>query len=110
MTTIASVPTDVESARRDWEDAFRSYEAELRDPAKAERLGPQFSLIRDELRKRIGSNFTLAELAGEYRGAETWARGVVSERAAAPGWPRTLTIVEGAAFHVHARGAADYEP
>jgi hypothetical protein len=100
----------VESSRRDWEDAFQRYEAELRDPARAERLRPQLTLLREELRKRIGSSFTLAELAGEYRTSETWARDAVSERAAAPGWPRTLSIVEGAAFHLHSRGAVDYQP
>jgi hypothetical protein len=104
------VPADVESARLDWEDAFRSYEAELRDPVQAERLRPQVALMRDELRKRVGSTFTLAELAEEYRRAEIWARHAISERAAKPGWPRTLAIVEGTAFHLYARGAVDYEP
>jgi hypothetical protein len=101
---------DVESSRRDWEEAFRRYEAELRDPVQAERLRPQLTLLREELRKRIGSSFSLAELADAYRTSERWARDAVSERAAAPGWPRTLTIVEGAAFHLHARGAVDYQP
>ena len=101
---------DVEIARREWEDAFRRYEAELRDPAQASRLRAQFAVLRDELRKRVGSRFTLAQLATEYREAERWARDAVSERAAAPGWPRTLTVVEGAAFHSYARGAVDYEP
>lgn len=101
---------DVESSRRDWEEAFRRYETELRDPVQAERLREQLTLLREELRKRIGSTFTLAELADEYRGSEVWAREVVSERAPAPGWPRTLSTVEGAAFHLHSRGAVDYEP
>ena len=101
---------DVESARREWEDASRRYETELRDPTQAARLGPQFSVLRDELRKRVGATYTLAQLAAEYRHAERWARDAISERAAAPGWPRTLTVVEGAAFHSYARGAVDYEP
>jgi hypothetical protein len=104
------VPADVESARREWEAAFRRYETELRDPTQAARLLPQFAVLRDELRKRVGSSFTLADLASEYREAERWARDVVSEHAAAPGWPRMLTLVEGAAFHSYARGAVDYEP
>ena len=101
---------DVESSRRDWEEASRRYEAESRDPVQAERLRPQLTLLREELRKRIGSTFTHAELADEYRTSEAWARDVVSERAAAPGWPRTLSIVEGTAFHLHSRGAVDYQP
>jgi hypothetical protein len=101
---------DVESSRRDWEDAYRRYEVELRDPVQAERLRPQVLLLRDELRKRVGSSYTLAELAEEYRNAEAWARHVVSERAPGAGWWQTLTLVEGAAFHIYARGAVDYTP
>jgi hypothetical protein len=101
---------DVESARREWEEASRRYETELRDPTQAARLPPQFSALRDELRKRVGGTFTLAQLAAEYGNAERWARDAISERAAAPGWPRTLAVVEGAAFHSYARGAVDYEP
>ena len=100
----------MESARQEWEEAFRRYETEMRDPAQAARLRPQFAVLRDELRKRVGSTFTLAQLAAEYIKAERWARDAVAERAAAPGWPRTLTVVEGAAFHTYARGAVDYEP
>jgi hypothetical protein len=100
----------VESSRHDWEQAFRRYEAQQGDPAQAERLRPQLTLLREELRKRIGSTFTLAELAAEYRTSEAWARDAISERAAAPGWPRTLSVVEGAAFHLYSRGAVDYEP
>ena len=104
------MPADLESARYEWEEAFRRYEAELRDPAQAARLRPQFSVLRDELRKRLGSTFTLAELAREYAAAERWARDSVSERASAPGWPQTLTVVAGAVFHSYVRGAVDYEP
>jgi hypothetical protein len=104
------VPADVESARLEWEEAFRRYERELRDPQQAARLRPQFAVLRDELRKRVGSTFTLNQLAAEYREAERWVRDAVSERAASAGWPRTLTLVEGAAFHSYARGAVDYEP
>ena len=82
----------------------------MRDPVQAERLRPQLTLVRDELRKRIGSSYTLAELADAYCASEAWARDAISERAAAPGWPRTLSIVEGAAFHLYARGAVDYRP
>ena len=101
---------DVESARREWAEAARRYEAELHDPAQASRLRPQFGVLRDELRKRVGSTFTLAQLAAAYKEAERWALDAVSERAASPGWARTLTIVEGAVFHSYARGAVDYEP
>ena len=34
----------------------------------------------------------------------------MAEHSPAPGWPRTLSLVEAAAFHEYARGAQDYEP
>jgi hypothetical protein len=104
------VAADVESARRDWEDAYRRLEQAAREPGRAEWLRLQLEVVADELRKRVGSTFTLGELATEYRRADAWVRDVVSERAAAPGWPLTLAMVEGAAFYVYSRGAQDYAP
>lgn len=101
---------DLESARREWEDAYRRFEDAGGEPAQAERMREQLAVVSSELRRRLGSTFTLAELAGEYRSADVWALAVVSERAASPGWPGTVTVVEGAAFHLYARGAVDYEP
>jgi hypothetical protein len=101
---------DVYSARRDWEDAHRRLENEMRDPRRKEQLLRQVEVVSDELRKRIGARFTLRELVDEYHQADVWARHAVSERAPAQGWPRTLSLVEGAAFHVYSRGAEDYRP
>jgi hypothetical protein len=100
----------VESARRDWEDGYRSFQEQARDPARADLLHRQLNAVLEELRRRIGGVFTLAELADAYAGAERWSRVAVAERAPAPGWPRTLTLVEAGAFHLYSRGAVDYEP
>ena len=100
---------EVESARREWEDGHRRLLDETRDRLARERLHRQVEVVLDELRRRVGGTFTLAELAREYAGAETWTRAAVSEHAPAPGWPRTLSTVEAAAFHLYARGAVDYE-
>ena len=51
----------------------------------------------------------MGELADEYAGADRWAQDVLAEQGV-PGWPRTLKLVEGAAFHLYARGAVDYLP
>ena len=101
---------DVQSAKLEWEDANGRFERALEDPAGGAALLPQLEVVLDELRKRVGSTFTLAELGREYARAETWAREAVAERAPAPGWPRTLAMVEGAAFHRYSLGASDYEP
>ena len=93
---------EVESARREWAEGHRR----LLD----ERLLAQVDVVAAELRRRVGGTFTLRELAEAYAGAERWSRAVVAEHAPAPGWPRTLSLVEAAAFHQYARGAQDYEP
>jgi len=96
---------EVESARREWAEGHRRLLDE-----RDERLLAQVDVVAAELRRRVGGTFTLRELAEAYAGAERWSRVVVAEHAPAPGWPRTLSLVEAAAFHQYARGAQDYEP
>ncbi len=73
--------------------------------SRAERVRPQLEAVTSELRRRVGGTFTLRELAEEYARADGWARDVLAEQARSPDWPRTLALVEGAAFHLYARGA-----
>jgi hypothetical protein len=104
------VTADLESARHEWADAYRRLVEAQRDPRAAEGLRLQLRAVTEELRRRIGSTFTLRELAVEYARADEWAWSVLDERAGSPGWPASLAVVEGAAFHLYARGATDYEP
>jgi hypothetical protein len=100
----------VESARRDWEDGYRRFVGETGDPARADVLHRQLDEVTDELRRRLGSRFTLGELESTYRSSDAWVRLTVAERAPARGWERTLSTVADAAFHLYSRGAADFEP
>lgn len=102
--------SDVESARYEWEFAFRRFDEAAGEPGSSDGLHRQLRVLSDELRKRVGSTFTLRELASEYGRADGWAREALAERASFPGWLSSLSIVEGAAFHLYARGAVDYEP
>ena len=100
----------VENARQQWEDGYRRLQAEARDPVRYARMLEQVEAVTDELRRRLGQVFTLAELAEVYARAEDWSREAVAQNAPTPGWPRTLSTVEDAAFHLYARGARDYAP
>jgi alcohol dehydrogenase class IV len=100
----------LEVVRREWEDGYRRFEDAARDSGAADRLSLQLEAVTDELRKRVGQTFTLRDLAAAYERSDAWARDVVSERAATPGWPRTVAIVQDAAFHLYQRGAVDYAP
>ncbi len=104
------MPTSVESARHEWEHGYRRLEATRGDADDYARLLIQVETITDELRRRLGAVFTLAELVETYGGAERWVRDVVSERAPVKNWPRTLATAEDAAFHLYQRGAIDYQP
>ena len=101
---------EVLSARREWEEGHRRLLEQARDPSVGDRLLTQVDAVAAELRRRVGGVFTLRELAAAYARSEEWSRAVVSEQAPAPGWPRTLSLVEAAAFHLYARGAQDYQP
>lgn len=101
---------EVESARREWEDGHRRLLEQARAAEQPERLLAQVDAVAAELRRRVGGTFTLGELAEAYARAEHWTRTAVAENAPAPGWPRTLSLVEASAFHLYARGAQDYEP
>jgi hypothetical protein len=96
--------------RQEWEEGSRRLEAARDDPRRYHRLLEQLDVIIEELRKRIGQTYTLAELADVYRDAERWARPAVEERAPSQGWPRDLAVVLAAAFHAYQRGAVDYLP
>ena len=101
---------EIESARREWEEGQRRLLDQSDDARERERLLVQVEAVTEELRRRVGGTFTLAELTRAYSGADSWSREIVSQRAPAPGWPRTLSLVEATAFQLYSRGAVDYEP
>jgi hypothetical protein len=100
----------LETVRQEWEAGNRRFEEQMQDPVARPRLLAQLEVVTDELRKRVGQTFTLDELAAVYARADDWVREVVDEHAGAPGWPRTVSLVQAAAFHLYQRGAVDYTP
>jgi hypothetical protein len=100
----------IEVARQEWEEGSRRLEVEHEDARRYAQLLELLELVLDELRKRVGQTYTLAELVAAYGESERWAREVLAERAQTPGWTRDFTIVLAAAFDAYQRGAIDYEP
>ena len=107
---IAGVPEKVEVARQQWQEGYRRFQTLADEPASRDRLYLELEMISDELRRRIGQTFTMAEAAEVYGDAERWATETVAERAPVRGWPRDLAIVLDAAFCLYARAAVDYLP
>jgi hypothetical protein len=100
----------VDAVRQAWDEGNRRLEAHAHDRRTYLRLLEQVEVLTEELRRRVGVTFTLAELADAYSGAERWSGDAIAERVPAPDWPATLAIVEDAAFYRYQRGAIDYEP
>jgi hypothetical protein len=93
----------VEHARQQWEEGHRRLQSYSADRALFLQLHAQASAVVDELNRRVGQTFTLAELADAYREADRWIYEVL-------GPARHLATVQDAAFHLYARGAVDYSP
>ncbi|HZB23114.1 MAG TPA: hypothetical protein VE444_04660 [Gaiellaceae bacterium] len=100
---------EVELARRQWAEGHERFDTDVRGGREEELLGA-LEAVTDELRRRVGQTYSLDDLAHAYAVADTWVRDAVSEHAPFAGWPRYVTTVQDAAFHLYARGATDYVP
>jgi uncharacterized membrane-anchored protein len=100
----------VDVARHQWDEALRRIEQE-RAP-RSHDLAALVETVQDELRRRVGQTFTLAQLADAYTGSEDGVREVVADavRPKASAGVRDSVLVGDAAFGRYARGAADYAP
>ena len=96
----------VENARLQWENGYRRLNEHASDRPTYERLLAQVDVLIDQLNRRVGQTFTLAELAVAYDEADRWLLEVLGP---GPGAVQ-LGLVEDAAFHLYARGAVDYTP
>ena len=99
----------LEHARGQWADAHRRLQSLSTDQALYERLVDELGIVTDELRRRVGEVFTLAQLAEAYGDADRWSREALDERGG-PGIHRHATLLEDAAFHLYSRAASDYRP
>jgi hypothetical protein len=101
---------DLELARQHWQDGNRRIEATRPDRRRYVDLVGGIDLVVAQLRKRVGQNFTLGELADAYDGADEWVRELLDDADPDGSGPTEPGTVADAAFHAYARGAADYRP
>jgi hypothetical protein len=99
---------EVESAVLQWEDGYRRLQDIRSEPALYRALGRIVVAVQDELRKRLGSRFSVAELAALYRDVTTdWAFEVgASAPEAADRWDPS--VAADAAFYLYMREASDF--
>ena len=101
----------VELARQHWAEGYRRLvRAREPEPRLHSCLLEQVAVVTEELRRRVGKSFTLAELAAAYARADRWAYDAVEERGQGADWVSSASTAADAAFHLYARGARDYRP
>jgi len=102
----------VDVARLQWDDGLRRVEGAAREEPRYQHLSLLVDAVVDELRRRVGQTYSIAELASVYRGSEDWVREVVRDAAPpkAQAGIRDTAVVQDAAFARYARGATDYRP
>ena len=93
----------VEHARQQWDEGHRRLQSYSSDRALHLQLHAQVRVVVDELNRRVGQTFTLAELTDAYEQSDRWLYEVL-------GPAGHLALVQDAAFHIYARGAIDYIP
>lgn len=100
--------TGLENAVLEWEEGYARVQATRADPARHRLLGKVVTAVEDELRKQLGSRFTVSELAALYRErGDGFAD--VGMAAMPPGEPLTeVTAACDAAFYLYMREAADF--
>lgn len=97
-------------ARQEWAEGYRRLEAERDNSTRYRTLHAQVDAVTGRLRRRLGSVYTLTELAAEYRRSESWVREAIAELPPPAQWPPGVSLATDAAFYLYARGARDYEP
>lgn len=101
--------TTVGLAMHEWEEGYRQVQALRNEPRRYSAVARVVEQIGDELRRRLGSAFTLAELAALYAEGTEWALAVATMAGADD--PLALDArCADAAFYLYSREAADYPP
>jgi hypothetical protein len=98
---------EVEIAVLQWEEGYRRLEDARSEAPLYRVLGRTVFAVQNELRKRLGSTFTVAELAALYREAD-WPLDVAMRSQ-----PEDLSrwdpaVAADAAFYLYMREAADF--
>ncbi len=95
----------LENALYQWEDGMRVLRA-IEAPREQRQADRVVAAIQDELRRRIGSTFSAAQLADLYGEGTDWCLQVATD--AAPALSADGQSLADAAFWLYLRGAVDF--
>jgi hypothetical protein len=94
---------EIENARFQWDDGERRLRQIDDEPTRADLERATWAVL-DELRRRLGSTFTVRELANLYGSGTDWADDIAQRKGAGS----DSAAVVDAAFNRYAREAANY--
>lgn len=98
---------EVELAMAEWEAGYREVEELRSDPRRYRAAARAVEAIGQELRRRLGSTFTLDELVALYGDGTDWALELAMRMGAR--LPEALDArAADAAFYLYMREAADW--
>jgi hypothetical protein len=99
---------EVENAVLQWEEGYRRLEEARSEPPLYRALGRAVVAVQDELRKRLGSAFSVSELAALYREGTDWPleHAMSTRPDDLGGWDPG--VAADAAFYLYMREAADF--
>src|SRR4051794_28748116 len=95
----------VENALFQWQEGLRRYQ-DIEEPGRRRPADRVVGALRDELRRRLGSTFTSAELADFYGRGTDWCQQIAVE--VAPATSGEAQTLADAAFWLYLRSAADF--
>ena len=99
----------IDVAMIEWEEGRRRFQ-ELAASLSSQReyvLRRVVEELTDEVQRRMGATFTLAQLTDLYDTSEPWCR-EVAQRTTDQVWAHDLSVDQAAAFARYARNATDY--
>jgi hypothetical protein len=102
------VSYSVESAVLQWEEGYRRLDSSRSDPLAHRALGRAVVAVEDELRRRLGSTFSIRELAALYREDSDWGLALTVDTLPDRSELWDGSTVVDAAFYLYMREAADF--
>lgn len=108
LLVCETVDAGIENALFQWEEGNARL-ASFRGDASAQRLLRRaVNDVHAELRRRIGSAFSVAELVAFYREGTDWCLDIVFALQDEDGRHPDPTVATDAAFYLYMRGASDF--
>ncbi|MFN2612046.1 MAG: hypothetical protein ABR536_01595 [Solirubrobacterales bacterium] len=98
----------VDNALYEWEDGYSRLQALADEPGLYHGVHAAIEAVRDELRRRVGATFTVAELADLYGRGTDWCLEVATAVAPEQAMEWDPQVITDAAFHLQLRAARDW--